>query len=216
MTFIGLSHLSGSKLALGCMVLCASLIFLYRKFHQYFQHFYSEGNDSSVSDCFSASLLRAAVAPLSLCSPFLLHCTSGLASSHPEKTSASPSEQICSAGTSSVCPQDAVTPEGCFTGRGVLGRPFSSLSSCRLVVACYCEKQCPALNVILSWLWFGCHDFACGVCAFSSLDRHLSPQLRHFQPLFLSIFLCINLNIYAYLIFSQEHSDRILELFILL
>lgn len=59
----------------------------------------------------------------------------------------------------SVCPQDAVPPEGCFTGRGVLGQPFSSLSSCRHVVAMSgfkCDLVVAAVWLSSLCLWCVC------------------------------------------------------------
>lgn len=73
-----------------------------------YQHFYSEGNDS-ISNCFSASLLRAAVADgperqLRLLAVRCFCCTPLLALLPLilRESSASPSEQICRAGAS-IC-----------------------------------------------------------------------------------------------------------------
>lgn len=117
------------------------------------QHFYSEGKDSSISDCFSASLLRAAVADgperqLRLLAPrslFLLHSTSGLASSRPERVLSISFRADMQCWSFHLCPQDAVTPEGCFTGRGVLADHSLVFHLVDLLLPCYCERQRPAL-----------------------------------------------------------------------
>lgn len=136
--------------------MCAPLIFLYKKFQYYISTFYSDVNDSSIFDCFTAPLWRAAAASGSV--SFAL--TSGLASSDPEKeSSASPSEQIRTGGAS-VCVPRTLSP---LKGVSLDVEFWANHSLVFHLVDML--LQCPALSVILSWLRFGCHHFACGVCA---------------------------------------------------
>lgn len=135
--------------------MCAPLIFLYKKFQYYISTFYSDVNDSSIFDCFTAPLWRAAAASgperqLRLrffCTHFWPRFLSISFRADPHWWSFR------------LCPQDAVPPEGCFTGRGVLGQPFSSLSSCRHVVAMSgfkCDLVVAAVWLSSLCLWCVC------------------------------------------------------------
>lgn len=139
---------------------------------------------------------------LTLCSPFLLHSTSGLASSDPESPQHLLQSRSAVMELPSVCPQDAITPEGCFTGRGLLADHslvfhlvdmllylllWEAMSGfkCDLVMAAVWLSSLCLWCVCCSWVWIGTFHHNWGIFS------HYFFQ--YFYALILNILCIINI-----------------------